>query len=888
MEPGTILSERYRIESVLGRGGFGITYKGYDLKLNMPVAIKEYAISGWEEPELIEKGKQKFLTEARALAQFHENPGVVDVRDFFEANKTAYIVMEYLEGKNLREILKERCFTADEIFSMIRPVMDVLEKMHEAGVLHRDISPDNIMLLTNGTVKLMDFGAARMTELADERSVSVVLKGGYAPEEQYRPKGDQGPWTDIYALCATMYKCITGMTPDDALERSHNDRLEWPSELGVEISLLQEDVLKKGMAVFAEERFQTIGEMRQMLERTKENEQESEKKSVPQAGSGRRLIWGICAAVVVAVGGMLLCQHRNGVEMVTPVAETEHNVTEEQQNISESIHVILSAGNDISVKGFHQAVGTLKERLDIFCGDAGYKLEVVEDKVDLYLPKERLGDHDIYYILRAYLTRAADLYAFRADGGNNPEKFKLEREDLAEVVRVDGENQGIKLVLTQECAEKYQHEIKEWGENLCFGQDMSVSSYYYYTTIAEGDGRTFYLVHEDLEGVLGDLVCYNLTHEPLEESFSFWIDLSYKADWECVDGNEKAGGFQRDVQKITGDMITVYLHGLSEDLSEGERLDMEMVLKKRLDTLEQPYAFGWEGDSAAIKTNTARMGLPIIQALGNSYGVTIRSGLAEEKIYSSSKCEISYEKNEDGAYQILLPMKETMPEGEIILLIDKYPYFSGHMETTEAGNVLVFDQTYLPEKGAVTEENLWVAKFVEQIFCGTELPRSLYAYRDDYFLFSDDPSHVEDIRYGVGYNDLLAEYQEKVQQTIAQKAEVWIDQNNKLCVKYDLEVNETLPEEALRLGKETYEAVGFKDSVFEELCIYFVTEDDEEHERLRIIFDKLFNSCIYVRGIFANGRLERYKERFFKEKEQDPFYQEMEAVYPYDKNGLWE
>lgn len=887
MEPGTILIERYRIESLLGRGGFGITYKGYDLKLNMPVAIKEYAVSRWEDAELIEKGKQKFLSEARVLAQFHENPGVVDVRDFFEANETAYIVMEYLDGNDLREILKERNFTADEMFTMMRPVMDVLEKMHEAGIQHRDISPDNIMLLKNGAVKLMDFGAARAAEISDEKSVSVVLKGGYAPEEQYRPKGNQGPWTDIYALCATIYKCITGMTPDDALERSHSDRLEWPSELGVEISVLQEDVLKKGMAVFAEDRFQSIGEMRQMLECAKKICREDE--TVSKTESHRHaFVWICAAAAAVAVGSAVFFFHGKNNAEAPPVIETAGSMAEEQQNIGESVHVILSAGNDISVKGFHQAVETLKERLAIFCGDAGYQLEVVEDKVDLYLPKERLGDYDIYYILRAYLTRAADLYAFRADDGYNPEKFALKREDMEEVVRIDGENPGVKLVLTQECAEKYQREIEEWGEDLRFGQDMSVSSYYYYTTLAEGDGKTFYLVHEDLEGVLGDLVCYNLTHEPLEESFSFWVDLSYKADWECTDGNEKAGELQCNVQEITGDTITVYLHGFSENLSAGERLDTEMVLKKRLDILGQPYAFGWGGDSAAaIKTNTARMGFPIIQALGNVYGVTIRSGLVQENLYTSGECEISYEKNENGTYQIRLPMKETLPEEEIILLIGEYPYFSGHMETTEEGNVLIFDQMYLPEKGAITEENLWVADFVEQILCEENLPQPLYAYQDDYFLFSDDPRHIEDVGYGVGYDSLLAEYQEKMQK-ITQEAEVWIGKNNQLCVQYDLEVNETLPKEVLRLGKETYEAIGFKDSVFEGLRIYFVDEDNERKERLRIEFDKIFDCCIYVHGIFANGRLERYKELFYEEKENDSFYQELEDAYPYDKNTLWQ
>ena len=281
LRPGSKLNGRYLVGRSLGQGGFGITYIGRDLLLDTRVAIKEYYPSGVASrnvafsPEItisdkrqvdsIEEGKRKFLSEARALAQFADDPGVVTVRDFFEANNTAYIVMEYLDGHDLRSILRLTRFSADDIFERMRPVMDALEKIHQVGIIHRDISPDNIMLLKSGTVKLMDFGAARQLDLSGNTSVSVILKTGFAPEEQYRSKGHQGPWTDVYALCATIYCCITGLKPDDALERARLDELKWPSELGVEISALQEAVLKKGMAVRAEDRFQSIGEMKEML-----------------------------------------------------------------------------------------------------------------------------------------------------------------------------------------------------------------------------------------------------------------------------------------------------------------------------------------------------------------------------------------------------------------------------------------------------------------------------------------------------------------------------------------------------------------------------------------------------------------------------------------------
>ena len=279
LRPGTILNGRYLLGLPLGQGGFGITYIGRDLKLNMRVAVKEYYPSGWanrnadvssrisitSDQPLVVEGMNRFLKEAQVLAHFHDTPGVVEVRDYFEANNTAYIVMEYLEGEDLAHKLKKRKFSSDEIFTLMKPIFTTLEKIHQQGIIHRDISPDNIMMLPDGSLKLMDFGAARLMNYGDQRSLSVVLKAGYAPKEQYSSKGSQGPWTDVYALCATIYKCITGITPDDALDRADEDDLKWPSELGFPISVQQEAVLKKGMEIRQRDRFQSIGELKDAL-----------------------------------------------------------------------------------------------------------------------------------------------------------------------------------------------------------------------------------------------------------------------------------------------------------------------------------------------------------------------------------------------------------------------------------------------------------------------------------------------------------------------------------------------------------------------------------------------------------------------------------------------
>ena len=278
LSPGTVLSSRYLVGAVLGEGGFGITYIGRDLNLDVRVAIKEYYPSGFVnrnhthsenvtantgEPEAIfDKGKDSFLKEARILAKFSKEPGIVGVRDFFKENNTAYIIMDFLEGVTLKTWLEQRGkIPADQILSLMKPIMTALSNIHKQGLIHRDISPDNIMLMKDGSLKLLDFGAARTMSGLDEKSLSVMLKPGYAPEEQYRSKGMQGPWTDIYALCATIYKCISGVALDDALQRVFGDETKAPSELGAQITPAQETALLKGIAVLQKNRFQSIDEL---------------------------------------------------------------------------------------------------------------------------------------------------------------------------------------------------------------------------------------------------------------------------------------------------------------------------------------------------------------------------------------------------------------------------------------------------------------------------------------------------------------------------------------------------------------------------------------------------------------------------------------------------
>ena len=235
VNPGTLLEDRYIIGRVLGYGGFGVTYIAWDKLLEQKVAIKEYlpgefstrmpgeaavTIFSGDRNEQFTEGLNKFVEEAKRLSKFQNEQGIVKIFDSFRANDTAYIVMEYLDGETLETYLqREGQVSEDKAVEMLLPILNSLQVVHKEGILHRDIAPENIFITKDGDVKLIDFGASRYATTSHSRSLTVIIKPGYSPEEQYRSRGDQGPHTDIYALAATMYKMMTGVTPPDALER---------------------------------------------------------------------------------------------------------------------------------------------------------------------------------------------------------------------------------------------------------------------------------------------------------------------------------------------------------------------------------------------------------------------------------------------------------------------------------------------------------------------------------------------------------------------------------------------------------------------------------------------------------------------------------------------
>ena len=260
----------YVLGAALGQGGFGITYIALNMDTGERVAIKEYyptycstrsdasTVTAYSsQEEVYEKGKERFLDEARTLKSLSDLKSIVNILDFFQANNTAYLVMEFLEGSSLKEYAaKHGRFPAQPFLHQIKPLMEDIQKMHDRGVIHRDIAPDNIILLPDGQLKLIDFGAAR--SYIGDKSMTVVVKKGFAPVEQYFSTGSTAS-TDVYALAATIYYCITGKVPMDSAQRQNEKKaLASPASLGADLSPRQEKALFKALEVQQKNRTESM------------------------------------------------------------------------------------------------------------------------------------------------------------------------------------------------------------------------------------------------------------------------------------------------------------------------------------------------------------------------------------------------------------------------------------------------------------------------------------------------------------------------------------------------------------------------------------------------------------------------------------------------------
>ena len=410
MRPGAILNERYVIGRALGHGGFSVTYLAWDALLLHKVAIKEYLPSEYatrrpgesrltifsgKEGEYFQFGKEKFLDEAKRLSAFQNEAGIVHVYDCFSANETAYLVMEYLDGITLSEYLKKEAAVSpqgrlapEEAISMLTPVMLSLQRVHDSGMIHRDIAPDNIMLLKDGGVRLIDFGAARHAVHDCGKSMTVIIKDGYSPEEQYNSHSVQGPAADVYALSATLYQMITGITPPGAIERGEylqkhkRDMLPPPSKFNKAVTKTQDTAILNGMALHTQDRTQSVAELYEEL--TAQTPVRRVQETIRKRSSFSWPLWakitaGVLAAAIAA-GGVLLYLNR---KPKTDTAAEDSSYVLSPNVVNMQVVNAVTAAEDASlhlvVEGSDYDAGVEQGRILTQNPDPGTKLAPASD-----------------------------------------------------------------------------------------------------------------------------------------------------------------------------------------------------------------------------------------------------------------------------------------------------------------------------------------------------------------------------------------------------------------------------------------------------------------------------------------------------------------------------
>lgn len=381
---GYVLDGRYKLGRVLGVGGFGITYAGQTMdRLPVDVAIKEFLPSSVamrtpggdgvtaltdDRQDSFEKGLEAFVDEARMLTAFREDPHIVTVIRFFEANGTAYLVMPYYRGRSLSQHLAQNGGTlhVDDAVRLLDPVLDGLGAVHGAGLLHRDVKPDNIYLTDRGNVLLLDFGAARAFVEDETASHTRILSRGYAPPEQYDRSTRHGPWIDVYAAAATLYRCVTGVVPPEGTFRRVRDDLAPASALAPVPAALA-DVIAKGMHVDHTARYQTAAAFQRAIhdaqgtivlppsdwdpEPDPEPETETETE-IPPEDSDSPTRWplvlaGLAALVVVLGTGWAL---RGGEEEPEGPLETVDDVVGVRDAVYEAVVVAEGPDGSLSLR----------------------------------------------------------------------------------------------------------------------------------------------------------------------------------------------------------------------------------------------------------------------------------------------------------------------------------------------------------------------------------------------------------------------------------------------------------------------------------------------------------------------------------------------------------
>lgn len=581
LRTGTVLAGRYQIEGVIGQGGFGITYVAVNEKIEMKVAIKEFYCREYTQRnvnesnhiqitdmtgENFERAKKRFLQEAKTLSGFNNENAIVKILDYFEENDTAYIVMNYLYGTPLDQYLqKNGPLPWREVVEKFSPLMETLKRVHNRGVIHRDISPGNIMVLENGTLCLLDFGSAKDFFKENQETVTTVFtKQGYTPIEQYAENGKLGAWTDVYALMAVCYECMTGTHPPDSLQRAVFDEYETLREKSLEAPAELDAVLKKGLAVRAEERYSNMGEVLSAMD------------GILAPKKGRKLRLACMTGFVAMFSLIIAC-----------VCYFFYYREQIYFNYEETESFCLVRDEDTNVSDFEQGFNRIEERIKILAGDKPYIWEKNEKEFRGTLPLSCFGTEDTRKVIRDLIARPCKWTICDVE---------IDFNYIDRIGFKDAGKRELEILLSENTPDEMQKNLKE----LC--KDRAVLSVDYgYRDFISLAGKmnsplsfTWNLEEKWKDEKLRELFLHNISQDALKISLDVYTQIP--AVWEKKSEAADYGKWQCEPEEL--DECTVTLkYGKSdydEELTEGEIEDYIRGMKERLDIMEVPYALGKE------------------------------------------------------------------------------------------------------------------------------------------------------------------------------------------------------------------------------------------------------------------------------------------------------
>lgn len=462
---GTILKQSILVGKSIGQGGFGITYIAYDLNLEVKIAIKEFYLQncverdnsksnalnfiGEESKKVFEERKGRFIDEARILAKLPHDECIVEVMDYFEENNTAYIVMEFAEGETLNSyIIRNGKMSGREAVELTLPLISSLSKIHSQNIIHRDIRPDNIMVNQDKNVKLLDFGNAREYSGAADDNTSIVFSSGYAALEQYSLLDRRGAFTDVYAICAVIFTCITRQKPMDVPKRLEQTDYDVSASLDkIEKSPLNA-VIAKGMALDSSDRYQTMDDLAAALEEAlksiapneKDPKAESSIDAKDRSGAGKNniILATILGILILAVCIILFNLFRSSRDNTAKESSEEVSLVEtsstEEASVNESTEmtdgadeagmpdateesvdnvamarIYLKSHGEASAKSVDKDYKIIEDRLERYFGSGEY-LQIFDDHAEINMPLDKFDENGPEVIMDYILLRPMKLY----------------------------------------------------------------------------------------------------------------------------------------------------------------------------------------------------------------------------------------------------------------------------------------------------------------------------------------------------------------------------------------------------------------------------------------------------------------------------------------------